>query len=71
MTEHRYFIFDCEDRIVGNPKGYRTARGASRQANTRKLQNLIGARFYTRQTQDRVRVWEIHCLPVVNVQGAV
>jgi hypothetical protein len=62
--DYRYFIFDCEDRIVGNPKGYETARGASRQANTRKLQNLVWERFYARQDKDKVRVWEIHCLRV-------
>lgn len=69
--DYRYFIFDCEDRVIGNPKGYRTAKGASRQANTRKLQNLIWARFYTRENQDRVRVWEIHSKPVGKALEAV
>jgi hypothetical protein len=27
----RYFIFNCFGDMVGNPKGYRTFRGASRQ----------------------------------------
>lgn len=65
--DYRYFIFDCENRIIGNPKGYRTAKGASRQANTRKLQNLVWERFYIRQDKDKVRVWEIHCLRVTPV----
>lgn len=26
-----FFIIDCEGRIVGNPQGYRTMRGAMRQ----------------------------------------
>lgn len=26
-----FFIFDCNGRIVGNPKGYRTIRGAIRE----------------------------------------
>ena len=26
-----FFIRDCNDRIVGNPKGYRTMRGAAAQ----------------------------------------
>ena len=26
-----FFILDCEGRIVGNPKGYRTMRGALRE----------------------------------------
>lgn len=40
-----FFIYDCNDNIIGNPKGYRTVRGASHQANTRALQNLIWSRF--------------------------
>jgi hypothetical protein len=27
----RFFIFDCNGDIVGNPKGYRTIRGAIQQ----------------------------------------
>lgn len=27
-----YFIFDCNGKIVGNPKGYATNKGASIQA---------------------------------------
>lgn len=26
-----FYIFDCNGRIVGNPKGYRTMRGATQQ----------------------------------------
>lgn len=29
-----YFIFDCFGNIVGNPRGYRTYKGARIQANT-------------------------------------
>lgn len=29
----KFFIFDCNGRIVGNPNGYRTIRGAVRQQN--------------------------------------
>ena len=29
----RFYIYDCRDRIVGNPKGYRTMRGAIQQQN--------------------------------------
>ena len=29
-----YYIFDCTGIIVGNPKGYRTNKGASIQANS-------------------------------------
>lgn len=30
----RYFIFDCLGNVAGNPKGYRTIKGAKRQANS-------------------------------------
>lgn len=29
-----YFIYNCKGEVVGNPKGYRTHRGASQQANS-------------------------------------
>jgi len=28
-----YFIYDCNGKIVGNPKGYRTFKGAEHQQN--------------------------------------
>lgn len=31
----RYFIFDCQLNPVGNPKGYRTHRGAMQQASAK------------------------------------
>lgn len=31
----RYYIRDCQDNIVGNPKGYATFKGAERQAEMR------------------------------------
>jgi hypothetical protein len=31
----RYFIFDCQYNPVGNPKGYRTHRGAMQQASAK------------------------------------
>lgn len=33
----RFFIRDCYDNIVGNPQGYATFKGASRQANSPRL----------------------------------
>ena len=27
-----YFIYDCNNNVVGNPKGYRTHKGAAMQA---------------------------------------
>lgn len=29
----RYYIYDCNGNIVGNPKGYRTFKGANQQQN--------------------------------------
>jgi len=31
-----FFIFDCNDEIVGNPNGYATFRGAMAQADSKK-----------------------------------
>lgn len=33
--ETRFFIRDCFGNIAGNPKGYRTMRGAIQQADSR------------------------------------
>lgn len=33
MSDNRFFIRDCNDNIVGNPKGYATFRGAIAQYN--------------------------------------
>lgn len=40
----RYFIRDCNDEIVGNPKGYKTMKGATREAWGRHYAT-IRARF--------------------------
>lgn len=29
-----YFIYDCNNQIVGNPKGYSTFKGAEQQQNS-------------------------------------
>jgi hypothetical protein len=31
-----YYIYDCNGEVIGNPKGYRTFRGANQQANSRR-----------------------------------
>lgn len=31
-----FYIYDCQNRIVGNPKGYRTMNGALREARKKK-----------------------------------
>jgi hypothetical protein len=47
-----YFITDCKGEPVGNPKGYKTFRGASQQANSRrsKVYKEIWQRFYAAET---------------------
>lgn len=57
-----FFIYDCKDNLVGNPKGYPTLRGASRQANTRALQDLLWGRFEASKVNGvapSARVWSI------------
>jgi hypothetical protein len=36
MLKNRFYIRDCHGRIVGNPKGYRTMRGATQRAESWK-----------------------------------
>lgn len=36
MGKERFFIRDCHGNIAGNPKGYRTFRGANAQADSVK-----------------------------------
>lgn len=31
-----YFIYDCNGKVCGNPKGYATCKAADRQANSAK-----------------------------------
>ena len=40
QQNERFFIYDCNGTIVGNPKGYATIKGAIHQ------QNLIGSKAY-------------------------
>ena len=42
-----YFIYDCNKKVIGNPKGYRTFRGATRQQDY-NLSSLIWNTFYDR-----------------------
>lgn len=63
-----FFIFDHAGNTVGNAKGYATMRGASQQANTRKLQNIIWARFDARDDKSETLVWQI-IQPFGNVPG--
>jgi hypothetical protein len=52
MIEQKYFIFDCDNNIVGNPKGYKTFRGANIQANgNTKLRWAIWDKYENRQNK--------------------
>lgn len=46
-----YFIRDCNDQIVGNPKGYRTLRGADQQAHSSKskVYGVLWTRYYAKR----------------------
>lgn len=60
-----YFIYDADDNIIGNPKGYRTHKGAQTQANNR-LQMRIWATLRQRQTRfrDATRLYSIRYVEV-------
>ena len=48
-----YFIYDCNGDIVGNPKGYRTFKGANKQANGKtKLMIELWRRLRVKQVTD-------------------
>lgn len=44
-----FYIFDCEHKIIGNPKGYKTHKGAERQCENSgsKIKAQIWNKFYT------------------------
>lgn len=56
-----FFIRDCNENIVGNPKGYRTMRGADAQAyNPRKpAGRAIRAAYEAREAW-----YEASCMPL-------
>lgn len=55
----KFYIFDCNGQIVGNPAGYATIKGASRWANTRRMQALIWSTFDARADKSKTTVWQI------------
>lgn len=59
MTKTRYFIRDCEGRIIGNPKGYDTYKGASRQANHGKANRQAWNAYAVRFDPKKCTVWAI------------
>jgi len=54
MQQERYFIRDCNGKIVGNPSGYRTHNAAFRQSNMRTAPayKAIWQAFYDRANTD-------------------
>lgn len=66
MKTERYFIFDCNGEVVGNPKGYRTHHGAWCQVEGRgrSIGNLVWTRFYARKRENKSVVYSIKLLPL-------
>lgn len=61
-----FFIFDCNNDIVGNPKGYKTHRGAMTQCNIdkrchTKIMCILMNRFYEQSAidQKKTRIFSI------------
>ena len=49
----KYFIYDCNNVGVGNPRGYRTFTGAERQASGKtKLRDQLWETFYKRENKE-------------------
>jgi hypothetical protein len=61
-----FFIFDCNDNIVGNSKGYKTHKGAQTQCNLdaskpTKIMALLWDRFHEKaqMTGIKTRIYSI------------
>jgi hypothetical protein len=63
----RFFIFDCNGDIVGNPKGYRTIRGAIREKERRNspANRAIWAAYDAKKKEDfnHTLIATVHQLP--------
>lgn len=51
METQKMYILDCNEKIVGNPKGYATCKGAEREAWGRHYAE-INARFDAKHKDD-------------------
>lgn len=49
--QERFYIFDCNEQIIGNPSGYRTIKGALKQSKSRKMQDVIWGVFEARENK--------------------
>lgn len=61
-----FFIFDCNNAIVGNPKGYKTHKGAQTQCNLdrakpTKTMTILWDRFHAKaqMTGEKSRIYSI------------
>lgn len=51
LNQERFYIFDCNEQIIGNTSGYRTIRGALKQSRSRKMQDVIWSTFEARENK--------------------
>ena len=54
MENNRFYIRDCNGVVVGNPKGYRTMRGAMQQASSRysPVFRVLWRTYYDNETKN-------------------
>lgn len=67
MKPNNFFIFDSEGRIVGNPKGYATHKGASIQANSTRTP--AGRALWCVIPKNSGRVYAIATMDVAIARG--
>ena len=60
-----YFIYDCQNNIVGNHKGYTTMKGAN-YALKRYFKRKLWERFYSVVDSGKV---DSHCVWSIKFQG--
>ena len=55
-----YYIIDCNRKLAGNPKGYRTHRGAEHQCNANtRIRTELWNKFYQREDKSIRTVYRI------------
>lgn len=68
-----FYIFDANGHIVGNPKGYATHKGASRQANSTKTKagRALWAAYHAKDYApgERRLMWAISTLETAQARG--
>lgn len=73
-----YFIFDCNGQIVGNPKGYKTHKGAQTQCNLKydkqtKIMALLWDRFHAEANMGnkKTRIYSIRWVDQPKSEAAI